>query len=160
METAARQQRREAEGQGARGLDRAERKDRIFKGLPKDRMMAIGASGTSPRTNTGTEKSSKVAKVHPVKKMLAKLATRAAPVPVRGMKKLLRVRAVIVKVIVKVLMEGSGHPRLLRRRARHPAPRTPSAPTPAQVKAMTTQNKKPKHSSKTSITRTTPATRS
>ena len=127
METAARQQRREAEGQGARGLDRAERKERILKGLPKDRMIAIGASSTSPRTNTGTEKSSKVAKVHPVKKMLAKLATRVALVPVRGMKKLLRVRA--------APMEGSGHPRLLRRRARHPAPRTPSAPTPAPTAA-------------------------
>ena len=152
METAAKQQRSEVDGQGVQGLDRAEKKDRILKGLPKDGMIAIGASGTSPRTNTGTEKSSKVAKVHPVKKMLAKLATRVALVPARGMKKLLRVRAAPT--------EGSGHPRLLRRRARHPGPRTPSAPTPAQVKAMTTQNKKPKHSSKTSTTRTTPATRS
>jgi hypothetical protein len=115
-------------------------------------MMAIGASRTSLRMNTGTEKSSKVVEVRLVKKMMAKLATRVALVPVRRMKKLLRVRA--------APMEGSGHPRLLRRRARHPAPRTPSAQTPAQVKAMTTQNKKPKHSSKTSITRTTPATRS
>lgn len=152
METAAKQQRSEVDGQGVQGLDRAEKKDRILKGLPEDQMMATGASRTSLRMNIGTEKSSKVAEVRLVKKMMAKLAMRVALVPVRRMKKLLRVRA--------APMEGSDRPRLLHRRARHPAPRTPSAPTPAQVKAMTTQNKKPKHSSKTSITRTTPATRS
>jgi hypothetical protein len=132
------------------------KKVRILKGLPKDRVIAIGASSTSRRMNslrnTETEKSSKMAKICQVKKIIAKLMMEATLAQARGTKKRLRVRAAPV--------EGSGHLRLLLRRARHPAQRTQSAPTPAQAKAMTTQNKKPKHSLKTSITRTTPATRS